>query len=84
LAKVKNFKDEKETVAIAKTPGHRKNRKVIESLPLDWSIRCTASQIYIESYSLCGKQLPDDQHCAVQKYFWQWFSMKSSVMSTLL
>jgi len=24
LAKVKNFKDEKETIAIAKTPGHRK------------------------------------------------------------
>jgi len=24
LAKVKNFKNEKETVAIAKTPGHRK------------------------------------------------------------
>jgi len=39
LAKVKNFKDEKETIAIAKTPGHRKNRKVIESLPLDWSIK---------------------------------------------
>jgi len=39
LAKVKNFKDEKETIAIAKTPGRRKNRKVIESLPLDWSIK---------------------------------------------
>jgi len=39
LAKVKNFKDEKETVAIAKTPGHRQNRKAIESLPLDWSIK---------------------------------------------
>jgi len=39
LAKVKKFKDEKETIAIAKTPGHRKNRKVIESLPLDWSIK---------------------------------------------
>jgi len=38
LAKVKNFKDEKETIAIAKTPGDRKNRKVIESLLLDWSI----------------------------------------------
>jgi len=24
LAKIKNFKDEKETIAIAKTPGHRK------------------------------------------------------------
>jgi len=24
LAKIKNLKDEKETVAIAKTPGHRK------------------------------------------------------------
>jgi len=24
-----------------------------------------ASQVYIESYSLCGKELPDDQHsCA--------------------
>jgi len=34
LAKVKNFKDEKEIIAIVKTPGHRKNRKVIESLPL--------------------------------------------------
>ena len=39
LAKVKNFKDEKEIIAIAKTPGHRKKRKVIESLPLDWSIK---------------------------------------------
>jgi len=39
LAKIKNFKDEKETIAIAKTPGHRKKRKVIESLPLDWSIK---------------------------------------------
>ena len=39
LAKVKNFKDEKEIIAIAKTPGHRKNRKVIESLLLDWSIK---------------------------------------------
>ena len=39
LAIVKNFKDEKETIAIAKTPGHRKSRKVIESLPLDWSIK---------------------------------------------
>jgi len=39
LSKVKNFKDEKETIAIVKTPGHRKNRKVIESLPLDWSIK---------------------------------------------
>jgi len=39
LAKVKNFKDEKETIAIAKTPGHRKDRKVIESLRFDWSIK---------------------------------------------
>jgi len=39
LAKVKNFKDEKETIAIAKRPGHRKNRKVIESLPFDRSIK---------------------------------------------
>jgi len=39
LAKVKNFKDVKETIAITKTPGHRKNRKVIDSLPLDWSIK---------------------------------------------
>jgi len=30
LAKVKNFKDEKEAIAIAKTLGHRKKRKVIE------------------------------------------------------
>jgi len=39
LAKIKNFKDEKETIAIAKTPGHRKKRKVIESSPLDWWIK---------------------------------------------
>jgi len=39
LAKIKNSKDEKETIAIAKTPGHRKKRKVIESLPLDWWIK---------------------------------------------
>jgi len=31
FAKVKNFKDEKETIAIAKTPGHRKNRKLDRS-----------------------------------------------------
>jgi len=37
--KIKNFKDEKETIAIAKTPGHRYNRKVIESLPLNWSTK---------------------------------------------
>jgi len=35
LAKIKNFKDEKETIATAKTPGHRQKRKIIESLPLD-------------------------------------------------
>jgi len=65
LAKVRNFKDEKEIIAIAKTPGHRKNRKVIESLPLTGRLRCTAGQIYIKSDSLCGKELPDDQHsCA--------------------
>ena len=64
MAKVKNFKDEKETIAIAKMPGHRKNRKVIESLPLDWSIK-VHSKPNIESDSLCGKELPDDQHsCA--------------------
>jgi len=39
LAKIKNFKDEKETIAIAKTPGHRKKREVIESLTLDWWIK---------------------------------------------
>ena len=33
------FKDEKVIIAIAKTLGHRKNCKVIESLPLDWSIK---------------------------------------------
>jgi len=35
VAKIKNLPDEKETIAIVKTPGHRKKRKVIESLPLD-------------------------------------------------
>jgi len=35
LSKDKNFKDEKETTAIAKTLGHRKKRKVVESLLLD-------------------------------------------------
>jgi len=75
LAKVKNFKDERETIAIAKTPGNRKKRKFIESLPLDWSIKVhskpnlhrigqqakfTSNRIaYVE------KELPDDQHsCA--------------------
>jgi len=29
-----NFKDEKETIAIAKTPGHWKKQNVIKSLPL--------------------------------------------------
>jgi len=48
LAKIKNFNHEKETIAIAKTPGHRKKRKVIESLPLIWWIRSIASQVYIE------------------------------------
>jgi len=60
-----SFKDEKKNIAIAKTPGNRKKRKAIETLPLDWWIRCIANQIYIESYSLCGKELPGDQHsCA--------------------
>jgi len=45
LAKIKNFKDEKETIAFAKTPGHRKKRKVMESLPLHCWIRPIASQI---------------------------------------
>jgi len=35
LVKIKNFKDEKETIIIAKMLGHRKN----ESLPLDWWIK---------------------------------------------
>jgi len=39
LVKIKNFKDEKETIAIAKPPGHRTKREVIESLPLDWRIK---------------------------------------------
>jgi len=39
LAKIKNFKDYKETIAIAKRPGHRKKRKVIESLLRDWRIK---------------------------------------------
>jgi len=28
LAKIRNFKDEKETTAIAKMPGHQKNRRL--------------------------------------------------------
>jgi len=44
LAKIGNFKHEKETIANVKTPGHRRKRKVIESLPLDWWIRSIASQ----------------------------------------
>ena len=32
LAKIGNFKHEKETIAIAKAPGHRKKRKVIVSV----------------------------------------------------
>jgi len=39
LAKIKNFKDEKETIAIAKTPAHRKKRKVIETLPHQWKTK---------------------------------------------
>jgi len=39
LAKIKNINDEKETIAIAKPPGHRTKRKVIESFPLDWWIK---------------------------------------------
>jgi len=34
LAKIKNFKDVKETIAIAKTPGHRKNRRLSSCCPL--------------------------------------------------
>jgi len=48
LAKVKNFKDEKETIAIAKTPGHRKKRRLSSRCPLTDRLSCTASQIYIE------------------------------------
>jgi len=32
LAKIKNFKVKKETIAIAKTLGHRKKRKVIRAV----------------------------------------------------
>ena len=65
MAKVKNFKDEKETIAIAKTPGHRKNARLSSRCPLTGRLRCTASQMYIESDNLCGKELPDGQHsCA--------------------
>jgi len=68
LAKVKIFKDEKETIGLAKTPGHRKNRKLSTRCPLTGRLRCTASQIYIKSDSLCGKELPDDQHsCELSK-----------------
>jgi len=51
LAKVKNFKDERETIAIAKTPGNRKNASLSSRCPLTGRLRCTASQIYIESDS---------------------------------
>ena len=65
LAKIKNFKDEKEIIAIAKTPGHRKKQKVIESFPLDWWTKVHSKPNLHRSYSLCGKELPDDQHsCA--------------------
>jgi len=33
------FQGHEETIAIAKTPGHRRKRKVIESLPLDCRVR---------------------------------------------
>jgi len=46
LEKIGNFKYEKETIATAETPGHRKYRKVVESLPVDWWISSTlASQV---------------------------------------
>ena len=65
MAKVKNFKDEKEIIAIAKRQGTEKTARLSSRCPLTGRLRCTASQIYIESDSLCGKELPDDQHsCA--------------------
>jgi len=33
LAKIKNFKDEKETIAFAKTPGHRKKGRLWSHCP---------------------------------------------------
>jgi len=39
LAKIKNFKNEKDAIAIAKTPGHQNKRKVMELLPFDWSTK---------------------------------------------
>jgi len=65
LAKVKNVKDEKETIAIAKCRETKKTARLSSRCPLTGRIRCTASQIYIKSDSLCGKELPEDQHsCA--------------------
>jgi len=48
-----------------KRQGTEKNASFSSRCPLTGRLRCTASQIYIESDSLCGKELPDDQHgCA--------------------
>jgi len=42
---IENLQHEKEMIAIAKTTGHRKNRKVIEPLPLDWWISSITNQV---------------------------------------
>ena len=65
MAIIGNLQHVKETIAIAKTPGHRKKRKVIESLPLDWWIISITNQVQIEVLRIRWKELSDDQHsCA--------------------
>jgi len=50
---------------LQKRQGTEKNGRLSSRCPLTGRLRSTASQIYIESDSLCGKELPDDQHsCA--------------------
>jgi len=50
---------------LQKRQGNQKTARLSSRCPLSGRLRCTASQIYIETDSLCGKELPDDQHtCA--------------------
>jgi len=47
---------------MAKTPGHRRNRKVIEPLPLGWWVISITNQVPIEVLRIRGKELQGDQH----------------------
>ena len=63
--KLRISKTRKKSQQLQKRRGTVKTAWLWSRCPLTDRLRCTASQIYIKSDSLCGKELPDDEHsCA--------------------